>query len=156
MFYKKEKVKFNIKFEYVLLLISILLSTYGVLRSEVAIYTLKKNPDLTPGETPEKVCFYGLNSIISGSALSTYFSPELFEYLKDNPTILNLSSEDKIIDLFYRDDNCLLVVKNEEIMRGFVLPLEKSMSFSLFYRIKTIKEEDVSNILTTISKSKKD
>jgi hypothetical protein len=89
MFYKKEKISFKINFTYVLLTISIGLSSYGALKNEIALYTIKNNPDFSVGETPEKVCFYGLNSIISGKALSSYFSTELFDYLKDNPTILN-------------------------------------------------------------------
>ena len=38
-------------------------------------------------------------------------------------------------------------------MRGFLLPLEKSMSYPLFYRISTIKEDDIVDIET--SKAKK-
>jgi hypothetical protein len=156
MFYKKEKISFKINFTYVLLTISIGLSSYGALKNEIALYTIKNNPDFSVGETPEKVCFYGLNSIISGKALSSYFSTELFDYLKDNPTILNLSSEDKIIDVIYRDNTCLIVIKNEELMRGFLLPLEKSLSFPLYYRISTIKEDDVININTGIKNAKKE
>lgn len=156
MFYKKEKTGFKFNSTYILLAISIGLSAYGVLRSEIALYTIKNNPDYSVGETPEKVCYYGLNSIISGKALSSYFSTELFDYLKDNPTILNLSSEDKIIDVIFRDNTCLIVLKNEELMRGFILPLEKSLSFPLYYRISTIKEDDVINVNTSIKNAKKE
>ena len=44
-------------------------------------------------------------------------------------------------------------IKNDEHMRGFLLPLEKSMSYPLFYRISTIKEDDIVDIET--SKAKK-
>jgi hypothetical protein len=153
MLYKKEKISFKFNYQLILLIVSIALSSYGIVKNEVALYTIKQNPDFTVGETPTKICYYGLNSIISGKAQSQYFATELFEYLKDNPSILNLSSDDKIIDVVYRDDKCRVVVKNEEQMRGFLLPLEKSMSYPLFYRISTIKEDDIVDIET--SKSKK-
>jgi hypothetical protein len=41
-------------------------------------------------------------------------------------------------------------------MRGFLLPLEKSLSFPLYYRISTIKEDDVININTGIKNAKKE
>ncbi len=148
MFYKKENRNFKFNYQLVLLIVSILLSSYGIFKSEVALYTIKQNPDFTIGETPTKVCYYGLNSIISGKALSHYFGSELFEYLKDNPSILNLDSDDKIIDVVYRDNICKVVTKNDEQLRGFTLPLEKSMSFPLFYRIATIKEDDTVSIST--------
>ena len=150
MIYKKEKINFKINYQLILLLISITLSSYGIVKSEVALYTIKQNPDFTVGETPEKICYYGINSIISGKALSLYFATDLFEYLKDNPSILNLSNEDKIIDVIFRDDVCKVVTKNDEQMRGFTMPLEKSMSFPLFYRITTIKEDDIVSISTAL------
>lgn len=149
MLYKKEKITFKLNYQPILLLVSIALSSYGIIKNEVALYTIKQNPDFTVGETPTKICYYGLNSIISGKAQSQYFATELFEYLKDNPSILNLSSDDKIIDVVYRDEKCRVVVKNEEHMRGFLLPLEKSMSYPLFYRISTIKEDDIVDIETS-------
>lgn len=153
MIYQREKKIFNIDYHLILIAISILLSSYGIIKNEVAIYTIKKNPDLSVGEIPQKICHFGLKSIIDGNALSSYFEPSLFEYLKDNPTILNLSSDDKIINLIYRDDSCLVVVGNEEVLRGFILPLQKSMKFPLYYQISTIKEDDVSSIKTQIKNS---
>ena len=149
MLYKKEKINFKFNYQLILLIVSIALSSYGIMKNEVALYTIKQNPDFTVGETPTKICYYGINSIISGKAQSQYFANELFEYLKDNPTILNLSSDEKIIDVVYRDDKCRVVIKNEEQMRGFLLPLEKSMSYPLFYRITTIKEDDIVSVETS-------
>lgn len=148
MIYRKSKIHFKINYQLILLLISISFSSYGVFKSEIALYTIKQNPDFSVGETPTKICYYGMNSIITGKALSQYFATELFEYLKDNPTILNLSSDDKIIDVIYRDELCKVITRNEEQMRGFTLPLEKSMAFPLFYRISTIKEYDTVTINT--------
>jgi hypothetical protein len=153
MIYKKDKIHFKVNYQIILLFISIILSSYGVLKSEVALYTIKNNPDFTIGETPTKICFYGLNSIISGKALSQYFSHDLFDYLKDNPSILNLSNDDKIIDVVFRDDICKVITKNEEQMRGFILPLEKSMTFPLYYQITTIKEDDIVSINTFLGKN---
>ena len=144
MFYTKNKNVIKINYQLILLIISVALSLYSLTKNELSIYNLRQNPDFNIGETPEKVCYYGINSIINGKVQSQYYANEVFEYLKDNPTILNLGSEDKIINIYFRDDNCKVIVKNESVMRGFNLPLEKSMSYPLFYRISTIKEDDIS------------
>jgi len=143
MFYSKNKNKFKINYQLILLLISVGLSSYAALKNEVIFYNLKQTPNLNIGESPEKVCYFGINSIISGKVQSIYYATEVFEYLKDNPTILNLGSDDLIINVYFRDDSCKVIVKNDSGLRGFNLPLEKSMTFPLFYRISTIKEDDV-------------
>lgn len=79
MIYKKTKHNFKINYQLLLLIVSIVLSSYGIFKREVALYTIKQNPDFSVGETPTKICYYGINSIISGKALSQYFSNELFE-----------------------------------------------------------------------------
>ena len=145
MFYSKNKSIMKINYQLILLVISVGLSLFSISKNELAIYNLKQNPDFNIGETPEKVCYFGINSIISGNVQSHYYSTDVFEYLKDNPTILNLNSDDKIINIYFRDDVCKVIVKNESGMRGFNLPLEKSMSYPLFYRISTIKEEDINS-----------
>ena len=148
MLYKKDINHFKFNYQILLLIISIALSSYGIFKSERALYALKKNPDFSVGETPEKVCFFGMNSIISGKAQSQYFSLELFDYLKDNPTILKLSSDDQVINVIFRDDRCKVVIKNDEQMRGFIIPLEKSLEYPLYYRIATIKEDDIDFVNT--------
>ena len=64
MLYKKEKITFKFNYQLILLLVSIALSSYGIIKNDVALYTIKQNPDFTVGETPTKICYYGLNSII--------------------------------------------------------------------------------------------
>ena len=154
MIYKKDRLQFKINYQLILLIISVVLSSYGIFKQESALYSIKNNPDFSIGETPTKVCYFGINSIISGKALSHYFSKELFDYLKDNPNILNLDSDDKIINVIYRDEQCKVITKNNEKLRGFIVPLDKSMSFPLYYQITTIKEDDVSSIEISNSNKK--
>jgi hypothetical protein len=148
MFYKKDATQFRINYHVVLLLISIVLSGYGVFKNERSMYSLRQNPDFSIGETPTKVCYFGIFGIVTGKAESQYFATDLFDYLKDNPNILKLSTDDQIINVIFRDDKCKVVVKNDEHLRGFTLPLEKSLAFPLYYRIATIQEDDNASINT--------
>jgi len=139
-----EKAQKNIKINYGLILqiSTMALMVITIIRSEKTMYSLKNNPDFNVGDAPKKICYHSIQSIINGNPSSNYYTSEIFDYLKDNPKIFNFKTNDTVSDVIFRDDTCKVLVSSEDAVRGFLIPLDKSMSNPLYYAVKNINEVD--------------
>lgn len=139
-----EKVTKTIKINYGLIfqITTMALILIVIFRNEKTAYSLKNNPDFNVGEAPRKICYHSIQSIINGNPSSNYYTSEIFDYLKDNPKIFNFKSNDAVSDVVFRDDTCKVLVTSEDTVRGFLIPLEKSMSNPLYYAVRNINEVD--------------
>lgn len=142
MNYEKAARVIKINYGLILQISTMALILMVILRNEKAMYSLKNNPDFNVGEAPKKVCYHSIQSIINGNPSSNYYTSEIFDYLKDNPKIFNFKSNDTVSDVVFRDDTCKVLVSSEDSVRGFLIPLEKSMSNPLYYAVKNISEVD--------------
>ncbi|MBC7540153.1 MAG: hypothetical protein H7281_15115 [Bacteriovorax sp.] len=149
MKYIKDENKFRINWYIVTNCILVLMICYRTFKDESINYHLKNNPNFVAGETAEKICYHGVNGLLQGQVYSQYYNEEIWNYLKDNPASFNFETDDKIIDIKYRDGLCKVIVETNSGLRGLDVYLEQSMNNREFYSIKNIRELDNQNIKLT-------
>ncbi len=123
-----------------LVLLIIILNFFIIYSKNNNTKMLADLPVISEAALQEKICYFGIESILKNNISSLIFHQETYKALKRNPDLLELENA-QIIKVSVKESICRVVLKDEQGPRVFDLQLFKSTEKELGMVIANIDEQ---------------
>ena len=138
-FTKVEKFTFA---NTILIALTLFIVIYSIYSKKISNYQLSKDETLQPGESLLSFCKISFQNIIEEKISPLPLEAVVFKTLQNEPDFFSFVDGEEVVDVFPGKDQCRVITKSDEGLRGFLLTLDGGLNNPLFYKITNIDETE--------------